>query len=391
MIKELPTAAPPSPSEIKATGSTRQPSVSITVVSFNTRDHLAASLKTLVAQDYPGEVEIVVVDNASEDGSAAMIEEHFPEVALIENLDNRGFAAANNQALAACRGDIICLVNPDALLRPDALSQAIDHLLQNPETGICGGLLVDENGERHPSARRFPTSLGKFLMLSGISARFPKSRILAGQDYDWFDHLSPIQVDWVPGAFTCIRRSLIEDLGFFDERYFLYYEETDLCLRAKRHGWHIDLVPAAVIEHEGGASLLPHDRSGLFREGCSQVPYRKRQRTRSGTPQRHLHRPGLPPHDPHQLTEQRRACTTQTPLRRLRPLGTCEYAAGCRARYSQAPRPVRLPLRLPRDLGSGNRYSESPGHSAELRGAEACNRGTLCLNLSSHRILPPQP
>lgn len=276
MIKELPTAAPPSPSEIKATGSTRQPSVSITVVSFNTRDHLAASLKTLVAQDYPGEVEIVVVDNASEDGSAAMIEEHFPEVALIENLDNRGFAAANNQALAACRGDIICLVNPDALLRPDALSQAIDHLLQNPETGICGGLLVDENGERHPSARRFPTSLGKFLMLSGISARFPKSRILAGQDYDWFDHLSPIQVDWVPGAFTCIRRSLIEDLGFFDERYFLYYEETDLCLRAKRHGWHIDLVPAAVIEHEGGASSKTVKSERFDGAGAQLLKFRTR-------------------------------------------------------------------------------------------------------------------
>jgi N-acetylglucosaminyl-diphospho-decaprenol L-rhamnosyltransferase len=230
------------------------PAIGVIVVSFNTQEHLAACLESIQSQDYSGSAHVVVVDNASLDGSSKMVADHFPEATLIANTENRGFAAANNQAFVTIDADLICLVNPDALLRTDALSNAVNHMLRNPETGICGGLLVDENGKRHPSARRFPNALGKLLTLSGISSRFPKSRVLAGQNYEWFNHDTAIEVDWVPGAFTCIRRDLIEDIGFFDERYFLYYEETDLCLRAKRHGWRIDLVPNAVIEHEGGAS-----------------------------------------------------------------------------------------------------------------------------------------
>jgi GT2 family glycosyltransferase len=246
------------------------PQVAVILVSFNTRDRLSACLESLQSQDYSGNVELVVVDNASSDHSKEMISERFPEVTLIANDENLGFAAANNQAYSMTDAEIICLVNPDTLVQRDAVSHAVDHLLRQPETGLCGGLLVDGDGERHPSGRRFPNAFGKFLTLSGLSARFPNSKFFAGQDYGWFDHLTPIQVEWVPGAFTCIRRELIEEIGFFDERYFLYYEETDLCLRAKRHGWRVDLVPSIVIEHEGGASSKTVEAES-FDEGGAQI------------------------------------------------------------------------------------------------------------------------
>ena len=246
------------------------PGIGVIIVSYNTSDHLSRCLASLHSQTYGGEIEIIVVDNASSDHSAEMVADKFPGVTLVANQENVGFAAANNQAFSLTDAELICLVNPDTHLRNDALSAAAQYLQGEPETGLCGGLLVDEEGQRHPSGRRFPSAFGKLLTLSGLAERFPASKFFAGQDYGWFDHKAPIQVEWVPGAFTCIRRSLIDEIGFFDERYFLYYEETDLCLRAKRHGWKVDLVPSIVIEHEGGASSRTVEEES-FDEGGAQI------------------------------------------------------------------------------------------------------------------------
>ncbi|MGI9241423.1 MAG: glycosyltransferase family 2 protein [Verrucomicrobiales bacterium] len=179
------------------------PQIGVIIVSYNTRDQLALCLESLRAQNYAGKTEIIVVDNASGDRSAEMVSEQFPDVTLIANQENLGFAAANNQAFTITDAEMICLVNPDTLVCEGALTRSVEHLIQNPETGLCGGLLVDEDGQRHPSGRRFPSALGKLLTLSGLAARFPDSKFFGGQDYGWFDYGSPIQVEWVPGAFTC--------------------------------------------------------------------------------------------------------------------------------------------------------------------------------------------
>ena len=252
------------------------PAASVFVVSFQSADRLSDCLESILEQDLDGGFEVIVVDNASNDGSADLVEERFPPVTLIRGDWNMGFAAANNRAFEVSSGDMIYLVNPDSILEPDALKNAKRYFDANPECGLCGGLLLDDNGDRSPSARRFPTLMRKMLMLSGVADKFSDSKLLGGADYCWHDHREALEVDWVPGAFTGIRRQVIEQIGFFDERFYLYYEETDLCRRARQFGWGVHFIPDAVVRHSGGCSSRKVTQYS-FDEGGSQVrPFRMR-------------------------------------------------------------------------------------------------------------------
>lgn len=224
------------------------------IVTYNSSDEIRACLDSIRAQSVDFEMETILVDNASKDGTADIVRAEYAEVKFIDSGYNAGFAAANNLAFQEAQGRFILLINPDSVMRPEAVAAAIKYMAGHPRCGIVGGLLVDEEGHAHPSARKFPSALTKLITLSGLAERFSSSRFFGAGDFRWFDHKSPLAVDWVPGAFTCVRRSMIEEVGFFDERFFLYYEETDLCLRAKRHGWDTFFIPDSVIEHEGGAS-----------------------------------------------------------------------------------------------------------------------------------------
>ena len=227
--------------------------VSVIVVSYNTRDILRQCLQHLFAKSGESELEVFVVDNASADGSADMVRQEFPQIQLIANQENLGFAAANNQAYARAGGEYILLLNPDAYLKQDAVINVRTFLENHPECGLCGGRLVNLDGELDPSARRFPNCIYKFLTISGISARFPDSDLLNGYNFGSFAHDRPMEVDWVPGTFTMYRREMLEQTGLFDERFYIYYEETDLCLNAKRAGWKVYFIPDAEVIHIGGA------------------------------------------------------------------------------------------------------------------------------------------
>lgn len=228
--------------------------VSNIIVTYNSADEIESCLNAIRDQEGGLRQETLVIDNDSSDETAEIVSEKFPEVRLVETGANLGFAAANNLALEEASGDFIVLINPDSVIGPGAIAAAVDYLRENEACGLCGGLLVDEEGETHPSARKFPTPLIKFLTISGLSEKFSSSKFFGAGDFRWFDHQNPLAVDWVPGAFTCIRREVIEELGFFDERFFLYYEETDLCLRAAKNGWETHFIPDSVVVHEGGAS-----------------------------------------------------------------------------------------------------------------------------------------
>ncbi len=252
------------------------PLASVIVVSFRSADRIEGCLRSILEQELPGGFEVIVADNASDDGSADLVAACFPDVRLIRNSENAGFAAANNAAFAQAKGELIFLVNPDSELEPDALRNAATYLDAHPECGILGGLLLDDDGERAPSARRFPTLLRKVLMLSGIAERHAESKLLGGADYRWHDHRVPLEVDWVPGAFTALRRRVIEQIGFFDERFYLYYEETDLCRRARRFGWAVHFIPDAVVRHSGGASSRKVTRHAFDEAGSQVRPFRLR-------------------------------------------------------------------------------------------------------------------
>lgn len=228
--------------------------ISVIIVSFNTSSLLRTCLAQLFANSAEVELEVFVVDNNSSDDSVAMVQREFPQVRLIANTENLGFAAANNQAWKRASGEFILLLNPDAFVKEGAVYNAFKFMEAYPECGICGGRLVKPDGTLDPSARKFPTFLTKLLTISGCKSRFPHSRIFAGHEFGNFDHNSIMEVDWVPGTFTMYRRDMLEQTGLFDERFYIYYEETDLCQTAKKHGWKVYFLPWSEIIHVGGAS-----------------------------------------------------------------------------------------------------------------------------------------
>lgn len=227
--------------------------ISIIVVSFNTINLLQRCLHTIKQEATDIKHEVIVIDNNSQDGSADWIEQNMPDIRLIRSRENLGFAAANNLGFSHARGQYIVLLNPDAFLTNNALVNAVRAMQMNPTLGLAGAHLIGEDGQWQPSARMFPSLLNHLLNLSGLAAKYPHSRFFGRVDYTWADHEQAMQVDWVPGAFSIIRREVLDQIGFFDEQFFLYYEEVDLCHRIKAAGFTIWYLPDVTVMHVGGA------------------------------------------------------------------------------------------------------------------------------------------
>ncbi len=230
------------------------PDISVIIVSFNTCDLLRKCLQTLIKEAGNVNYETIVIDNASKDGSADMVEREFPEMQLIRSLENLGFAAANNLGFAKAQGHYVVLLNSDAFLKPQALEKSLAYMQADSTIGVGGARLIGKEGHLQPSARMFPTLLNHFLMISGLAAKYPHSKFFGHFDRTWADPDVPAIVDWVPGAFSIIPRSVLEKVGYFDEKFFLYAEETDLCRRIQTAGYHILYWPDVVVVHLGGES-----------------------------------------------------------------------------------------------------------------------------------------
>ena len=263
--------------------------VTIVIVSYNTRDILKNCLEALYRHGTGSDMEVVVADNDSRDDSTAMVKEQFPQVRLIANTRNLGFAAANNLAFHQAHGRYIILLNPDAYIGPASIRNAVTFMDNHPECGLCGGKIISPEGRLEPSARRFPSPLSKLLTLSGLSARFPASPIFSRHEFGGFAHDHPLEVDWVPGTFTIVRKTMLDSIGPFDERFFMYYEETDLCLRARKAGWKIFFIPDAEVMHIGGACSKTRKDKTFDNAGSQVLSFRMRSewlyyRKNSGLP-----------------------------------------------------------------------------------------------------------
>ena len=236
--------------------------VSAIVVSFNTRDVLRQCIQSVVTEceQMPAgfTAEVLVVDNASNDGSTEMVEREFADsrfpVKILHSPVNLGFAEANNVAIELALGQYLVLLNSDALLHSGALRLAIQHMGANSTVGVGGARLVGPKGEWQPSARAFPTLWHVFVVFSGLASRFPKSRIFGAFDRTWASPDLQAEVDWVPGAFSIMRREALVKTGLFDPRFFLYSEEVDLCHRMKAMGFRVLYWPDVVVTHIGGQS-----------------------------------------------------------------------------------------------------------------------------------------
>jgi len=227
------------------------PDLSVIVVNYNTLHLVPEMMTALVAAAEGLTLQVIVIDNASRDGSAGHIRQDWPQVELLANTENVGFGRANNQALPLVRSANVLLLNTDAFVQPGSLRAALGVLAQHPECGIVGVRLVGRDGTVQPSCRYFPTAWNLLLVSTGLAKLFPRARLI--DDPHWDDR-RPAECDWVPGAFLLIRKAVVDQVGLFDPRFFLYYEEVDLCRAAKRVGWTVRYCPDTDVVHIGGES-----------------------------------------------------------------------------------------------------------------------------------------
>ncbi len=244
---------------------------SVVVVSFNTKDILRECLESVERESNGLRIQILVVDNHSSDGSPEMVENEFPRVGVLRSSVNLGFGAANNLAIQAAEGRYVILLNSDAFLGPGSLRLAIRQMNLHREVGLAGARLVGRDFSWQPSARMFPSVVSDILVLTGLAARFPKSRLFGYFDRTWADQLEPAPVDWVPGAFSIVRADVLKSVGLFDPRFFLYSEEVDLCRRIKGAGYEIWYWPDIQVIHIGGESSRQVNDLELSHSGSTQL------------------------------------------------------------------------------------------------------------------------
>ncbi len=222
------------------------------LVSYNTKALLTPCLDALDRAMVPiGGGEVIVVDNASRDGSAEFLQQSRPDVALIRSGDNVGFGRANNLALGDVKSRFLLLLNTDAFVPGDALEGPLAYMEQHPECGVLGVRLVGRDGEPQPGCRYFPTPLNTFWARAGITRRFGSPRMV--DDLQW-DHRDIRECDWVPGCYYLIRREVLDRVGLFDPRFFLYFEEVDHCREVKKAGFRVVYYPLVSVVHIGGES-----------------------------------------------------------------------------------------------------------------------------------------
>ena len=228
-----------------------KPDLSVIVVNYNTAALLPKMLNDLNATMANYHVQKIMIDNASRDDSQAYMRDQLDDWELIFNQINVGFGRANNQALPKLQGRYVLLLNTDAFVSEDTLVKTIAHMNANPECGILGVRLVGRDGTLQPSCRYFPTPWNLFVQRAGLTKLFKSTRLM--DDMQW-DHATVRACDWVPGCYYLIRREVIDQIGLFDPRYFLYYEEVDHCFAAKKAGWQVHFYPDTTVVHIGGES-----------------------------------------------------------------------------------------------------------------------------------------
>ncbi|MDQ3813864.1 MAG: glycosyltransferase family 2 protein [Armatimonadota bacterium] len=230
--------------------------ISVLIVNWNTRDYLRACLFSLRPACAGLEQEIIVVDNDSHDGSAAMVRAEFPEVRLLANSHNAGYAAGNNQAYAVAHGEYLWLLNPDTEILDDAPRRLLNFLLADEKRGAVASALIDaRTGRIQRSCRTFPTPAALWAEASGLARRFPRSRRFGFYRMGWWRYHDAGEIEQPMASSLLLRRTAIEDAGgLFDEQFPIFFNDVDLCWRLKAAGWQIWYLPEARVLHHGGAS-----------------------------------------------------------------------------------------------------------------------------------------
>ncbi len=227
--------------------------VSVIIISWNTRELLRDCLKS-IQQSNTVRIEIIVVDNHSSDGSPEMVAQEFPDVRALCNSENRGFAAANNQAMTLARGRYVLLLNSDTRILDDAIAKSVSFADNHPEAAVVGCRIVWPDGSLQHTCMMFPSLMNLCISLSQLARLFPRNRFFGRQRLTWWDYRSPRVVDAVAGCFMLVRAEAVKQVGGLAEEYFMYSEDVEWCWRFGLRGWKTMYTPEGLVVHIGGAS-----------------------------------------------------------------------------------------------------------------------------------------
>ncbi len=233
----------------------KQPLISVVIVNYNVKEYLAQALHSLQRALKGIPHEIFVVDNASVDGSPAYIRKHFPEVHLLESKKNLGFARANNLALQKVSGEYVVLINPDTVVQEDTFHKLLQFFKQTPDASAATCKIINPDGTFSVDCRHaIPTPMIAFWKVTGLSRIFPRSRIFGQYNLTYLDPNEIYAVPAISGSFMMIKKKVLDTVGHFDERFFMYCEDIDLCHRINLAGYKIYYVPTTQIIHYKGES-----------------------------------------------------------------------------------------------------------------------------------------
>ncbi len=227
--------------------------VSVIIVSWNTRELLLKCVASIYESTSNISIEIIVVDNSSADGSVDAIRGCHPNIRVIANGSNVGFAAANNRGIHVARGAYLLLLNPDTIVLPGVIHNCFNYARAHPDVAAIGCQVLESENRIQRTGFSFPTPWNLFLVESGLSKAFPKSNVFGKPELGWWDRNSEMDVDVVSGMFMFIPMQALKQVGPMDEDYFVYAEEADLCFRLRKAGWRCVFAPIGQIIHlEGG-------------------------------------------------------------------------------------------------------------------------------------------
>jgi GT2 family glycosyltransferase len=226
----------------------------IIIVNFNTEKFLEQCLNSIYANKPAGDFKVWVIDNNSKDRSREMVREKFKQVVLIENDENLGYAGANNIALRLAQGKYILILNPDTVIQPGSLDIMIGFMDKHSEVGVLGPKILNSDGTLQRCCRSFPALGQMFFEDTLLNRIINKNRLVGKYRMSGWDYNDIREVDQPMGSALMLRKKALKQVGLMDERFFMYYEDVDLCYRIKKEGWKIYLNPQAQVIHYGGQS-----------------------------------------------------------------------------------------------------------------------------------------
>ena len=249
--------------------------LSVIIVNWNMKEYLLRCLKSLFQSEKSGSWEVIVVDNGSRDGSVGEAGRLFPNILLIANAENFGFARATNQGISQSSGRYVLLLNPDTEVKGRAVERLVDFMESHPDAGIAGGQLLNGDGSKQNSIANFPSLMTELFNKSLLRRLFP-GRFPGKESH----YSAPIEVDSVIGACLIARREAVGRVGTLDEDYFLFLEETDWCYRMKEAGWKVYHVPGTEVIHYQGKGAETRKREAKVEYYRSRYRFFKKNRGR---------------------------------------------------------------------------------------------------------------